>query len=54
MLGTDGSFIAYIGVHPVAGGAGLVQELSSPSGIALSVDGKAVAVADTGNSRQDW
>ena len=53
VLDTDGTYVAYIGLHHQEDGKGYIQELSSPGGIALSVDGKAVAVADTGNCRQD-
>eukprot|EP00090_Calanus_glacialis_P006939 TRINITY_DN15420_c0_g1_i1.p1 TRINITY_DN15420_c0_g1~~TRINITY_DN15420_c0_g1_i1.p1 ORF type:complete len:649 (-),score=159.41 TRINITY_DN15420_c0_g1_i1:13-1755(-) len=51
VLDTDGTYVAYIGLHHQEDGKGYIQELSSPGGIALSVDGKAVAVADTGNCR---
>ena len=37
--------------HQQEGAKGYIQELASPGGIALSMDGKAVAVADTGNNR---
>ena len=44
--------MCYLGVHHEEGGGGrLVQELASPGGIALDREGKALAVADTGNNR---
>ena len=52
VLDTDGTYVAYIGLHHQEDGKGYIQELSSPGGLALSMDGKAVAVADTGNCRQ--
>jgi len=49
VMDTDGNFVAYIGVHKQE--EGYSHDLSTPGGLALSVDGKAVAVADTGNHR---
>ena len=48
-MDTDGNFVAYIGVHKQE--EGYSHDLSTPGGLALSVDGKALAVADTGNHR---
>ena len=48
-MDTDGNFVAYIGVHKQE--EGYSHDLATPGGLALSVDGKAVAVADTGNHR---
>ena len=49
MLELDGRSLACIGVQKHE--EGYTHELSCPGGLALSMDGKAVAVADTGNNR---
>jgi len=50
VLKTDGSLVAVLGVIKGEEEAA-VQELQSPQAVALSPDGKIIAVADTGNHR---
>jgi len=51
VLDSAGTHVSYIGLHAQEDGQGFMQELASPGGMDLSEDGKALAVADTGNSR---
>lgn len=51
ILTVNGDFVNYIGVTALEDGKGYSREISSPQGLSLSLDGKALAVVDKGNTR---